>query len=318
MNRMKPVTRRCTAVTMTLAVFSTTLVACAGASSTPVVTLPVTILAPTITPLPSATPVPPTPTPLPTATADTHPLRVALHNTATAGSYRVQITMTGLGEPLAVFSGDLDREVTLLTVIGDYHNGNAAFTMSGPAGIALGSNQDQLQLIVSGDEAYLFGPAPLLGAVEADWYALPAEQSQLARFPADIPRFLEALLTDDSTHFQPAAAEDLDAEADRFSCMVYLADAQAARAALDWFGASVLPGVGSLIMQAGELALWACDDGYVHRLRMRFDLDSNDAQGKQLVFMTDVRLYDFGAQVTVLTPTDARPLDLPGLGTSSP
>lgn len=308
------------------AIITTALSGCAGAPAaapSPAITLAVTMLIPTTTPEPpAATPAPATSTPQPAASGALEapvsaPLREAILNTLGAASYRIEMTMTGSGQPFAALSGDAaETDVTLMSIAGEYSRQNAAFTMSGLTTALLGGGQAGAQVIVAEGNTYIRGPALLLGALEERWYVLPDEQADMARAPVDTLQFLRRLAEAGAgdAAFTREGSEMFDGRL----CEVYAANAPATRAALESFGANVVPGVSGLSLQAGDFRIWACDDGYVHRLQMGFELSSTDDESKVIVFKADVRLRDHGAEIAIAAPADAAALDMPGLITPAP
>ncbi len=319
-------TQRAIRAALALAALPVLLAACASMPAparSPVVTLAVTLLIPTTTPAPpTATPVPPTSTPAPaTPGAFESPagtrLQAAILKTSAAASYQIEMTMTGAGQPFAALSGgEADAEVTLMALTGQYNQPNAAFTMSGLVAALVGGSQDGAQVIAADGKTYLRGPAPLLGALEERWYILPEAQAGLAQAPVDTLQFLRRLADDNAGQF--AFEQTSSQEFEGRSCDVYSANAPATREALAAFGANAVPGIGSLSVRAGEFTLWACDDGYIHRLQMNVDLGSTDGENKVIVFKADVRLRDHGAAISIVAPADATALDLPGVLSPTP
>ncbi|MGQ9903300.1 MAG: hypothetical protein ACUVRU_02965 [Anaerolineae bacterium] len=310
-----------------LAAIAVSLVACASApapAQSPSITLAVTMLIPTATPAPPTdTPAPPTSTPAPAITStpevpSDNTLQAAILKT-NAASYQIEMVMTGSGQPFAALSGDdQNTEVTLMAITGQHSRQNAAFTMSGLATALLGAGQDGAQVIAADGKTYLRGPAPLLGALEERWYILPDEQASMVQAPADMLQFLRRFAEDNTGEFEFAFDPEGSQEFEGQSCEVYIADVPATREALDSFGANIVPGAGSLSMQAGEFRIWICDDGFVHRLQMNFELSSADGERKVILFKGDVRLRDHGASIEISAPADAIALDLPGLMSPAP
>ena len=311
-----------------LAAIAVWLVACASApapAQSPAITLAVTMLIPTATPAPPTdTPAPPTRTPAPAMTStpeapSDNTLQAAILKTSAAASYQIEMVMTGSGQPFAALSGDdQNTEVTLMAITGQHNRQNAAFTMSGLATALLGAGPDGAQVIAADGKTYLRGPAPLLGALEERWYILPDEQASMAQAPVDMLQFLRRFAEDSAGEFEFAFQREDSQEFEGQSCEVYTADAPATREALDSFGANIVPGAGSLSMQAGEFRVWVCDDGFVHRLQMNFELSSADGERKVVLFKGDVRLRDHGASIEISAPADAIALDLPGLASPAP
>jgi len=307
-----------------LTVVSLWLAGCASApapAQTPVITLPVTLLAPTATVVPlTATPVPPTVTPTVAPTPAASPasaLQAALLKTSAAESYRIEISMTGSGQPFAALSGDdTSIEVPLMTISGAYSRQSASFTMSGLATAILGSGHDGVELIVADGKTYLRGPAPMLGATDNGWHILPQQQASVAQAPLGVAQLLRHLGGAEAGAFQ--FDNEGSQEWEGRPCDAHRGDASATRAALASFGANIAPGAGSLSLQTGEFRLWACDDGYVHRLQMRFELSSADDPSRVIVFKAEVRLFDHGADIQISAPPDATPLALPGLTPVAP
>lgn len=318
--------KRQTPCAVALAAITIVLAACANApapAQSPAITLAVTMLIPTAMPEPpTATPAPPTSTPQPAPSdalqlpAD-DPLREAILKTSAAESYHIEMSMTGSGQPFAALSGDdAETEVTLMAITGEYSRQDAAFTMSGLTTALLGGGQGGVQVIAAEGKTYIRGPALLLGALEERWYILPNEQANMARAPVDTLQFLRRFADAGAGEF--AFEREGSQEFEGQSCEVYSADAPATREALDSFGANIVPGVSGLSRQAGAFTIWACDDGYVHRLQMSFDLGSTDDENKVIVFKADIRLRDHGAAIAIVAPADAVALDLPGLITPAP
>ena len=318
-------TKHKVAVVSMLATLGIVAAAC-GNRPAPVVTLAVTMMAPTTTPVPpTATPVPPTDTPITPATAQPgdnalntidDAIQATLLKTSTSATYRIQMTMTGSGQPFAALAGDAETEVPLMAVAGEYSQQNVAFTMSGLATALMGGGPDGVQFITAGGKTYLHGPLPLLSATEDRWYVLPEGPSNLAQAPVDTDRFLQRFTGESASQF--AFTNQGSQPYDGHTCDVYQADAQATQEALASFGANAVPGARDLTMQAGEFNLWSCDDGYIHRMQMRFELGSKDDQAKVILFKAEVRLYDHGADVTVVAPADAAPLNLPTFDLPTP
>jgi hypothetical protein len=292
----------------------------------------------------SATPVPPPPsatvavqsnasaTPAPAATEAVavapppaslnSPLGIALQKFGDANTYRVEMEMKGQGA-LGLSGDDTkpDPLTSLFSLKGDFKNGDGHYTLKGFLTSLLGVEPDKgFEAMLVGDKGYVRGPVSLLGATDAKWYVLEADQSEAVAPPIDATDLISGLNNSgvDLSKFKKSGMETLDKQ----KCDVYSSDPAEALKAMNALNPGSLPGVDELSsIKSADVKLSLCADGYVHHMIMNLHTVAKDTPDKSSDFSVDMHVYDFNANITVTAPANATPLkvpDLPGDATATP
>jgi hypothetical protein len=318
------------------AVLAYALAACGGqpaavptaAPTAPPTQAPTATPIPTDTPVPTNTPPPATPTPASASAGSSsaaageveQAIAAGLEQVQSASAYRVELEMAatgnlGMGAPAQGAGGP----VALISLAGDVAGEDSRLTLKGLFSAFLGANPDQgLELITVDGASYVRGPAPLLGATEAQWYELPADGSSPAsavRSDQIVGGLVGADL--DLSGFEAAGEETLDGQ----RCQVYVGDKEATTRAFEAVGDQGLPGPQSFEeVTRAELKFWICEDGYFHQLALDTE-GVPEGQTEPVGYTLTMRLFDFDADITVEAPADAEQLEsiaVPGLPTPTP
>jgi hypothetical protein len=273
-------------------------------------------------PRPTAVPAPtakPTATPEPDVSVS---LADAVANAKNVKTYRMEMEMSskGLLDAMAQAGGGAGSpaaDAPLMSMTGEFDNGNAHFTMKGMFVAFMGMDPEQgLEMLTVDGKSYVHGPAPMMGATEAAWYAAEQGQASAAQPPVDSSAFFESFGGKDLSKFSKVGSESLDGQ----SCDIYKGDQEATQAAFE----SAAGGGGANGMdtiESADLKLWACGDGYVHQMLIDVTGSSKDKPGQKLDFQMNFHLYDFdSADIAIEAPADAKPLETPSfaLPTSQP
>ncbi len=295
------------------------LLACGGATLTPVPPTPAPTLAPpTIAPTAASTAAPTAaPTQAPTATSENASAVVlgSFKKFDAAENFRLQGAVSTSPEffllPRQPNPNDDPDRVTIVTLDGKNHASDLHYTLGGFLGSFVGvlagfaPTNPSLELIVLGDKMYMRGV--LEGQSAAQWYLLPNSQTSSMSFrPQDIVRTVTKM-DFAQTAFKKTGAASVGGQA----CAVYDGD----RAAFE----AVLP---KMIQEAGlnadeidaaklsEFAFQAtvCPDGNVYRIVYNF---AGPVKSKPAVFGKfnyDAQLSGFADTFTIQAPSGAVPI----------
>ncbi len=284
-----------------------------------------------VAPAPTATPLPPTiaptATPPPTAIPPTQApssatgsiLLKALTKAKEANSYRVELSMTGLGDLGNIGiptpeAGTENEPITLVALTGEVNGKDAHFTLEGMLTALLGMDPSKTFEVITVDgQAYLKGPVPLLGAHEEKWYVAPASAASFAEPPLTPAKFLDSFgeAGISPADFKQAGSETLDGQA----CQVYAGDKSAVMNAFN-----KLSGAGGATQEdldsidRAEFKFWVCADGFVHQIKMFVEGHEKDKPDQKGSFEILMKLTDFNADIKITPPADAIPLQIPGQG----
>ena len=295
-----------------------TLIACNATTSAPPAadtSAPPPATATTAVKPPAAATLPPAPTqavPLPASLNSV--LGVALRKFGEAKTYRAEMEMKGQGA-LGLSGDDTkpDPWTSLFSLKGDFNQGDGLYTLKGFLTSLLGVEPDKgFEAMLVGDKGYVHGPVSLLGATDAKWYVLEADQSEAVAPPIDATDLISGLNSSgvDLSKFKKTGAETLDSA----KCDVYSSDPAEAVKAMNALNPGSLPGVDEMSdIKTAEVKLSLCGDGYVHRMQMKLHTAAKDKPELTSDFTVDMHVYDFNANITITAPANATPLKVPDL-----
>ncbi|MBI5304848.1 MAG: hypothetical protein HY868_22120 [Chloroflexi bacterium] len=247
---------------------------------------------------------------VPTRTRVPGPIQDGWDKTAKAQALRFDMNMTLAGDiwNLPGASGH-KVEFSYLSFSGESQGKDNHFVMKGYLIDLLIPSPKGLEMITVGNQVYLRGPVPMLGASEAKWYVDTATNLYTAsslRRPEDWIGY--GYGNPDWSSFKKAATESLDNK----RCDVYRADKTATQAWLRSVNPEdILNPDTSDNMDDAEIKVWLCDDGFAHQFRMILATHSKyDPQQKGKVQM-QMHFYDLNGNVKISAPANATPLNLP-------
>lgn len=243
----------------------------------------------------------------------------ALEKLKTATSYRVEMEISGQGNlgltgsetppPDATPLASPTQEITLMSVIGEVNGKSAHFTMQGLFAAFLGIDTGKsLQVISTGENNYIHGPVPLLGANEDKWYLLPPNQASVAKPPLTPDTFMSSFTSTglNPDDFPKTGSETLDNR----TCDVYSGDKAAVEKTFQ--SISQTTGIADLsVIDAAEFQFWLCDDAFLHQIRMNISGHSQNKPDQKGTFLMLMHVSDFGSNISIQAPENAEPLSTP-------
>ncbi|MBI4673303.1 MAG: hypothetical protein HY741_16755 [Chloroflexi bacterium] len=267
--------------------------------------LPGTMVAPTQTPAP--------PTRVPDAT--TLEVLKAIKRTNGLNVYSAHIEMIASSPTVSLLGETPGTPIRVLTMEGNVDRNNSRWAMSGALiGYLTGDASSPLEVRTLDNRAYLLGPLPYLGASEKRWYATPVQVNDQL-YGTVGTRSTLGLFADANVSF-PTFRTDGAQVLDQRPCTLYRADkAEAGKYYAD-LDAQTKVFNGSIRRfkdqpTTAELNVWVCDDGYIHKLEMRFEIKCGCTRQDRANFAVDLRLWDMNIIIPVQAPDGAVPLPSP-------
>ncbi|NJM42267.1 MAG: hypothetical protein HC853_16780 [Anaerolineae bacterium] len=195
-----------------------------------------------------------------------------------------------------------DEEVVLMDLTTQFEGKNSSTQFGGMMARLLGAEAGMEYLTLDGT-TYIKGPAPMLGAPEAQWYQVPAERAEAIKPPLQADDLFKdmALDGDDLKSFTSRVSERIDG----LACQVYLADKEEITKGNDSFADAFSE------LETAEGRLAVCEDGYVHELSFSFGGKLKKDPSKTGSISVVLRLNDFGKSFTFEAPKDPAPLQAP-------
>lgn len=306
-------TRLAILVLLTLAVFGcarrTRVTPTPGPTDTPVV-YPATytpVLPPTKTPRP------------PTRAPDAETLKVfrAVQSTDGLNVYSAKVEMLVTSPTTSILGETPGTPIRFMTMEGNVDRSNERWLLSGALfRSATGSASIPLEMRVVNSDVYLLGPLPALGATKKSWYTTNIASDGSAYSTLGTRSTIRFFANGGVTlpTFHPDGAEVLD----KRNCTIYRADKYETGTYLQALGASSQFSYGALSQfrenaEAGALDIWSCDDGYIHKMEVKFQLQCGCSPQDHVNFQVDIRVWDMNIIIPVQVPNGAVPLPNPYL-----
>jgi hypothetical protein len=285
---------------------------------------------PTPTPGPTDTPVvypatytpvlPPTKTPRPpTRAPDAETLKVlrAVQSTDGLNVYSAKVEMLVTSPTTSILGETPGTPLRFITMEGNVDRGNSRWLLSGALfRTATGSATIPLEMRVVNSDVYLLGPLPALGATKKGWYSTNIASDGNAFRSVGTQSTLRFFANGGVT--LPAFHADGAEVLDKHSCTIYRADKYETGTYLQALGAGSQFSYGALSQfrentSAGDLNIWSCDDGYIHKMELNFELQCTCSTRDRVTFQVDIRVWDMNIIIPVQVPNGALPLPNPYL-----
>lgn len=268
---------------------------------------------PTFTPVVPPTKTPPPPTRAPEG-ATLEVLKGA-NRTNLLNVYSAHMEMI-LSSPTRSLMGEPpNTSIRYLTLDGNIDRANSRWQLSGAlVGLSSGDPSSPIELRTLGNRGYILGPLPALGANEKRWYSLNVvaedEIFDTASGKNSIGIFDDAKVTLPTFHSD--GAEVLDKRA----CIIYRADPDELGDYYSRIDANnrftydiiTLP---KTAFSNNRLAVWVCDDGYVHKMSFAFDVQCGCQNKDRVHFEMETRIWDMNIIIPIESPNGAVPLPNP-------
>lgn len=264
--------------------------------------------------------VPPTKTPRPpTRAPDAETLKVlrSVQGTDSLTVYSAKMEMLVNSPTTSIMGETPGTPIRFLTMEGNVDRGNSRWLLSGALfRSATGSATVPLEMRVVNNEVYLLGPLPALGAMNKGWYSTDITSDGNAYGSVGTKSTLRFFANAGVTlpTFHPDGAEVLD----KRPCTIYRADKYETGTYLQAIGAASQFSYGALSQfkenaSAGDLNIWSCDDGYIHKMELNFELQCICATRDRVRFQVDIRVWDMNIIIPIQAPNGAVPLPNPYL-----
>jgi hypothetical protein len=315
---------RLLATILTLLTVLAAAAACGGAPAAPAPTTAPVAPAATSETIPATTA--PQPTTAPAATqasgssAAPGSFAEALANAKAAQTYRVELELKASGQ-FAALAGDQgagDQELVLISLNGAVDEQNSDLTLSGAfASLITGflgfDDPDGVQLLTVGDHSFIRGT--LANSTEEKWYDLGESQDvQAPLTPGSLLDSLEQANLN-VADFQQTGTETLDNQ----QCTVYEGDREAVIAAFGSVGANQGEPLDPSTVDDASMEFYICPDGYLHQMTMSLTAHEPETPDQKGTFALNLHIYDIdSSDINIVAPTDAEPLQLPGIDVSTP
>lgn len=277
---------------------------------------------PTETPLvypPTYTPVvPPTKTPPPPTRAPegaTLQVLKGAERTNLLNVYSAKIEMVVSSPSRSILGENANTPIRFLTLEGNVDRNNSRWQMSGAlVGLSTGDPATPIELRTLGEHGYILGPLYSIGADEKRWYSTDIVEGDeifdTASGNNSIGIFDQAKVT--LPTFQTDGAEVLDQK----SCTIYRANPTELEDYYSRIGAENRFTYGmfsntQLIFSRGSMAVWVCDDGYVHKMSFAYDIQCGCSDSDRIHFEMETRIWDMNIIIPVQAPDGSVPLPNP-------
>ncbi len=190
-----------------------------------------------------------------------------------------------------------ERGGELMNTSGEASGQAAHLTMGGLLVSLMGAPSGGLEMLFVNGKQYIKGPVSVLKANEAKWYLMPSNKNTVQQ-----PLKPEGLLSPDLKEFSKIGSESVDARA----CDVYTIDKEAGRRVLQASKAITAAQMDQVVNV--EVTYWLCNDGYVHRSRIRVDVKDPLNPSTTDIVRIEGHSFDFNAPIQIAEPAGAVPL----------
>ena len=248
------------------------------------------------------------PTPAPSRTRVSGPIPDAWDKTSNAKSQRFEMNMTLAGDIWNLPGATGSKiEFSFVNLGGEFQGRDSHFLMKGYVADLLIPTDNGIEMVTRGDDVYLHGPVPLLGAPDDKWYVERAEILDSFRPLSRPANWLIGYSSSNWSSFKKAAAESLDGK----SCDTYVGDKSAT---LLWYQSANPEDIPSqnlfAAFDAAEGKLWVCD-GYVHQFHVSLTTHSKYDVKQKGTLQLQMHFYDINTSIQIPAPANAVPLNIP-------
>lgn len=266
---------------------------------------------PTWTPEPTQgpSPLPPTQTPNPGAAA----VVKAVKNTDGLNVYSTEVTLTVTSKTVSLYGESPGSPLTLLHMRGSLVNNDGKLEMNGAVISTLtGDTHRPLELVQIGGRDYIQGPLPGLGADQNKWYYADASANSQLAISLNTRLRLDILSSAKSPPppFNQVGTEKLYGR----SCTRYHVEGSDAGKFIAASAAQQELLLGTLNrypldVTRGQIDVWACDDGYIHRVDYQMRVLCGCKRNDSIDIGVSLHLWDINIIIPVQAPAGAIPLN---------
>jgi hypothetical protein len=164
-----------------------------------------------------------------------------------------------------------------------------------------------IEFLTLGNQTYIRGPAPMLGAPENKWCVSTGQSTFSTNINEGIPE-LPSDPTIDWSGFKKTTTETLDGK----RCDVYSGDKTATTKLFQSVNTQETTSKQSLgDVDSAETKFWICDDGYLHQWTLNIEGRNKDKPTERVPFQIRLHLWDFNANIKLTPPANPAPLKMP-------
>jgi hypothetical protein len=207
---------------------------------------------------------------------------------------------------------DMDQAWTSVEYTSTIRFDDAQFALRGPSLLIWGLDPDHgLDVINVGGRTYVHGPLPLSGASFDGWYDMSRYSSAWFYPWQPVERVVDTL----TGHIRPEELTHAGQETiDNQLCTIFQTGRIATLAAFRRFGGktdqldrdSIEDTYRDFIVRRAALALWVCDDGYVHQLTVDMRATTLETSPQISGSSMRVRISDINRPIAIEAPAKAR------------
>ncbi|MBI3914554.1 MAG: hypothetical protein HY327_10285 [Chloroflexi bacterium] len=260
-------------------------------TSAPVVVQPTQLAAPTAQSKAAPT----------TANTGGSPFAGALEKAKSATKYRIEFAML-----FGSTNNNKYAEESFIDFKGEVDGTSAHLTSKGGV-LAILAGGGQLEIVQAGGKTYMKG-VTLFGVTDPKLWYVTDDQSTTSGFadfakPDEFNAFTGGASAND---FKKVRTEPLDG----VSCDVYLYDFKSVKnSAITGLLGSVQDKDDFSAIDAANMNVWLCADGYVHKYTLNYEGHNAKAPTEKAALKMTGHIWDFGSAAIVVTvPKDAKPL----------
>jgi hypothetical protein len=237
------------------------------------------------------------------------PIMTAWSKAQSVTTYRIEFDWTIKGNVSDMPPGwDIAKGMPLFGIAGTLVGKDSQIAFKGIMAVLFtGDPTKSVEFLTIGNQTYIRGPAPMLGAPENKWYTSSGQgtfSTNMNEGISDMP--------DDPTidwgSFKKTATETFDGK----RCDVYSGDKNATLKLFQSVNAKETTSKQSLdTIDNAETKFWICDDGYLHQWTMNVDGRNKDKPTDKVSFQIRLHLWDFNANIKLTPPANPAPLQMP-------
>jgi len=202
------------------------------------------------------------------------PIMTAWSKAQNVTAYRIEFDWTIKGNFADLPAGwNAAQGLPLFGIAGTINGKDSQIAFKGILAVLFtGDPTKSIEFLTLGNQTYIRGPAPMLGAPENKWYVSTGQSTFSTNINEGIPE-LPSDPTIDWSGFKKTTTETLDGK----RCDVYSGDKTATTKLFQSVNTQETTSKQSLgDVDSAETKFWICDDGYLHQWTMNIDGRSKD------------------------------------------
>jgi hypothetical protein len=191
---------------------------------------------------------------------------------------------------------------------GEFQGRDSHFLMKGYAADMLIPSDKGIEMMTLGDNVYLHGPVPLLGAPESKWYVAKSSTLDRTRPLSRPTSWVGEYGSANWAGFKKGSVETLDGK----PCDTYLGDKSATLAWYESANPQDIPDEDLFAaFDAADSKVWICSDSYLHKFSVTLTTHSKYDPKQKGTLQMLMHFFDINSNIQIAAPPNAVLLDLP-------